>query len=184
MRRRGVIKKLVVVLAFKTVYTLELKRRDNESKTIALYVEMKDMMGALLLCVILFTFRISLISSSLKDVQNDQLIAPDGRNIGDRLQSLVERTADDIKLCSNVCDTYAKKKLLAKVFQGPLWDHKLLSYVALFSKRRQEFEFELSIHTSRGVNSANTKLDAIGDQTGAVHQKFSYFYFPANHCST
>ncbi|KAI0249341.1 hypothetical protein BJV78DRAFT_1347821 [Lactifluus subvellereus] len=148
----------VVVLAFKAVYTLELKRRDNDSKVIALYVEMKDMMGVLLL---------------LKDVQDDQLIAPDGSNIADRLRSLVERTAEDIKLCSNVCDTYAKKKLLAKVFQGPLWDNKLLSYVTLFSKRRQEFEFGLSIHTSRGIASANAKLDTIGDQTGALDRKMN-----------
>jgi hypothetical protein len=42
-------------LAFKTVYNLELKRRDNEKKIIALYVEMKDMMGVLLLCVMTFT---------------------------------------------------------------------------------------------------------------------------------
>ncbi|KAH9171872.1 hypothetical protein EDB89DRAFT_2070428 [Lactarius sanguifluus] len=132
----------VVVMAFKTVYTLELKRRDNEKKIIALYVEMKDMMGVLLL---------------LKDVQNDKLVAPD----------------DDIKLCSNVCDTYAKKKLLAKVFLGSIWDAKLLSFVTLFSKRRQEFEFELSIHTSQGVDKANFKLDNIGDTTRVLDEKMN-----------
>lgn len=44
-------REIVVVLAFKAVYTLEQKRRDNEKKIIALYVEMKDMMGVLLLYV-------------------------------------------------------------------------------------------------------------------------------------
>ena len=43
---------IVVVLAFQAVYTLEQKRRENEKKIIALYVEMKDMMGVLLLCVL------------------------------------------------------------------------------------------------------------------------------------
>ena len=52
---------IVVVMAFKTVYTLELKRRDNEKKIIALYVEMKDMMGVLLLCVLAFTHCVLLI---------------------------------------------------------------------------------------------------------------------------
>jgi hypothetical protein len=47
-------REIVVVLAFKAVYTLEQKRRDNEQKIIALYVEMKDMMGVLLLCVQIF----------------------------------------------------------------------------------------------------------------------------------
>ncbi|KAI9464112.1 hypothetical protein BJY52DRAFT_1221492 [Lactarius psammicola] len=143
---------------FKTVYTLELKRRDNEKKIIALYVEMRDMMGVLLL---------------LRDVRNDKLVAPDGRTIEDRLKALVDRTADDVKLCSNVCDTYAKKKLLAKVFLGSVWDAKLLSYVTLFSKRRQEFEFELSIHTSQGVDKANVKLDDIGDTTRTLDEKMN-----------
>ena len=48
-------------MAFKTVYTLELKRRDNEKKIIALYVEMKDMMGVLLLCVLAFIHHALLI---------------------------------------------------------------------------------------------------------------------------
>ena len=51
----------VVVLAFKTVYTLEMKRRDNEKKIIALYVEMKDMMSILLLCVLAFTYHVLLM---------------------------------------------------------------------------------------------------------------------------
>jgi hypothetical protein len=55
---------IVVVLAFKTVYNLELKRRDNEKKIIALYVEMKDMMGVLLLCVMTFTYCALLISAA------------------------------------------------------------------------------------------------------------------------
>jgi hypothetical protein len=44
-----VTENVAAVLAFKTVYTFELKRRDNDKKIIALYVEMKDMMGALLM---------------------------------------------------------------------------------------------------------------------------------------
>jgi hypothetical protein len=44
-----VTENIVVVLAFKTVYTLEMRRRDNDKKIVALYAEMKDMMGVLLL---------------------------------------------------------------------------------------------------------------------------------------
>ena len=114
-------------------------------------------------------------------MQNDRLIAPDGMNIEDRLRSIVERTANDIKQCSNVCDTYAKKKLMAKVFLGPVWDDKLLSWVSLFSKRRKEFEFELSIHTSQGVDKANTKLDVISEATRGLDEKFEYFPASSDH---
>jgi hypothetical protein len=97
-------------------------------------------------------------------MENDKLIAPDGTNIEDRLKSLVERTADDIKTCSNVCDAYTKKRLLAKVLLSSLWDAKLLEFVELFATRRQEFKFQLTMRTSHGVDKANVKLDAIAKE--------------------
>ena len=102
------------------------------------------------------------------------LIAPDGTRIEDRLGSLVARTVDDIKVCSNVCDAYVKTRLLAKVALGPIWDAKLLQFVMLFATRRQEFEFELSIQTSQGVDRANIKLDLIGHATRVLNEKYSY----------
>jgi len=148
------------------VYTLEKKRRDNDKKVISLFVGMKDMMGALLLYVIASIPPNALTSCSLKGMENDKLIAPDGTSIEDRLKSLVERTADDIKTGSNVCDAYMKKRLLAKVLLSSVWDAKLLEFVELFATRRQEFEFELTMHTSQGVDKANVKLDAINEQFG------------------
>jgi hypothetical protein len=115
----------------------------------------------------------SLTSHSLKDTENDKLIAPDGMNIEDRLKSLVARTADDIKLCSTVCDTYVKKRLLAKVMLGSIWDGKLLEFVQRFTKRRQEFELELSIHTSQAVDKAIVKIDAVGHETHSINEKYS-----------
>lgn len=38
----------VAVLAFKAIYTLEMKRRNNDAKVIALFVSMRDMIGVLL----------------------------------------------------------------------------------------------------------------------------------------
>lgn len=114
------------------------------------------------------------LTHSLKDTENDKLIAPDGTNIEDRLRSLVARTADDIKMCSTVCDTYVKKRLLAKVMQGSIWDAKLLEFVQRFTKRRKEFEFELSIHTSQAVDKAIVKLDTVGHETHTINEKYSF----------
>ena len=38
---------LAPLLAFKAVYTLEMTRRENDTKIRALYVEMKDMVAVL-----------------------------------------------------------------------------------------------------------------------------------------
>ncbi|KAF8259842.1 hypothetical protein EI94DRAFT_1812645 [Lactarius quietus] len=58
----------VVVLAFKAAYTLEQKRSDNEKKIIALYVEMKDMMGALLAINVLKALFEQLVSPEQKQL--------------------------------------------------------------------------------------------------------------------
>jgi len=94
--------------------------------------------------------------------------------IKDRLKSLAERTADDIKLCSNVCDTYVKKRLLAKVILASIWDAKLLEFVQLFNQRRRDFELELSIHINQGVDRVNAKLDTVGHETHVLNEKSSF----------
>jgi hypothetical protein len=76
-----------------------------------------------------------------------------------------------------VCDAYTKKRLLAKVILSSVWDLKLLDFIKLFASRKQEFELELSIHTSQGVDKANVKLDAIGDSTKALNEQFGCLYF-------
>jgi hypothetical protein len=76
---------------------------------------------------------------------------------------------DDIKACSNVCDAYMKKRLLARVLLSSVWDAKLLGFIELFATRRQEFEFELTVRTTRGVDKANVKLDVINEQSAYIY---------------
>ncbi|KAI0043104.1 hypothetical protein FA95DRAFT_1546775 [Auriscalpium vulgare] len=144
------------VLVFKTVYTLERKRRDNEKKVIILYTEMQEMMAVLM---------------QLKDVRDDKLFAPDNTVMKDRLVALISQTAEDIKDCSNACDAYSKKSLFAKVFQGPMWDETLLGFVELFTKRRTEFQFALGIHTAQGVDGAKAALGSIEHTTQELQKK-------------
>ena len=101
---------------------------------------------------------------SLREVTPDKVVAPDGTNSNNRLMSLIESTAEDIKKCSTMCEIYTEKKLLAKVFRGPAWNEKLLHWVGVFSNRRKDFEFELSIYTGRSVDKANAKLDVIDEK--------------------
>ncbi len=167
----------MAVLAFKTVYTMEQTRRDNDKKVVSLHIGMKNMMGSLLLCVNSSIQPNILTSRSLNSMENDNLIAPDGTNVEDRLKPLVEQTADDIKACSNVCDAYMKKRPLAKVLLCSLWDAKLLVFAELLATRRQEFEFELTRHTSQGVDKANVKLDTIENATKEIKAQFEYLHF-------
>ncbi|KAJ7093996.1 hypothetical protein B0H15DRAFT_905027 [Mycena belliarum] len=146
----------VAVMAFKAVWALEQKRRDNDRKILALHMEMKEMMGVL---------------TQLKNVKDADATAPDGSTIKGRMQIIVNATAEDIKACANACDTYIKKKLVVKILKGPMWEGKLVKFVGTFTKRRSEFEFALSIHTALGVDTANRTLGSVNETTQEMNMK-------------
>ncbi|KAJ7262295.1 hypothetical protein B0H12DRAFT_1105150 [Mycena haematopus] len=148
----------VAVMAFKAVWALEQKRRDNDRKILALQLEMKEMMGVL---------------TQLKNVKDADEIAPDGTTIKGRMQEIVKATAEDIKSCANACDTYTKKKLVVKILKGPVWEGKLAKFAGTFTKRRSEFEFALSIHTALGVDAANKTLGSVDKVTQEMNEKMN-----------
>ena len=88
----------------------------------------------------------------MKGVENRAHVGLDGRPLKDRLEELAEKTAKDIKDCANLCDTFVKKKLLVKVFKGPVWAEKLAGFVKVFEDRKADFEFALTMHTANSVS--------------------------------
>ncbi|KAF8214062.1 hypothetical protein K438DRAFT_995547 [Mycena galopus ATCC 62051] len=146
----------VAVMAFKAVWALEEKRRANDKMILSLHMEMKDMMGVL---------------TQLKNVKDAEEVAPDGSSIRGRMQDLMKGTADDIKSCANTCDAYTKKKTIVKVLKGPIWEGKLTAFVGIFTKRRGDFEFSLSIHTALGVDAANRAISAVDKTTQEMNAK-------------
>ncbi|KAI0644515.1 hypothetical protein C8Q79DRAFT_777424 [Trametes meyenii] len=148
----------IAVGAFRVVVELDAKRRDNEKKITVIFVEMKDMMVALL---------------QLREVKDDDVPGPGGTTIKARLQTLIERTADDIKACANACDTYSKKKLLVKVIKSSSWDDKFKSFLTLFADRKKAFSFALDVHVGKAVDDANRKLDAVDVKLSAILECFS-----------
>jgi len=47
-----------------------------------------------------------------------------------------------------------------------------LEFVGVFTDRRKEFEFTLTIHTAVGVDEANIKLNTVGERTTELNQKY------------
>ena len=65
-----------------------------------------------------------------------------------------------------------RKKILVKIFAGPVWEGRLLEFVEIFTNRRKEFGLALTIHTAIGVDEANIKLDTVGGRTAELNQKY------------
>lgn len=58
-----------------------------------------------------------------------------------------------------------------KLLKGPIWEGKLVKFAGVFTQRRSEFEFAMSIHTAVGVDAANKTLASVDDTTRAMEQK-------------
>jgi len=68
-------------------------------------------------------------------------------------------------------DTGFRRKLLVKIFAGPIWEGRLLEFVKVFTGRREEFQLALAIHTTAGVDAANLKLDTANEQTAELTRR-------------
>ncbi|KAI8975856.1 hypothetical protein BD414DRAFT_423775 [Trametes punicea] len=139
----------IAVGAFRIVVELDLKRRDNDKKIACLFLQMRDMMEALV---------------QLRSIKDQEATGPDGMTIEARMQRLIKQTADDITSCGNACDTYSKKRMIVKVINSSLWDSTLKSYIELFEKRRQDFTFALAIHIGTAVEDAHEMLGVLSSK--------------------
>ncbi|KAH9919769.1 uncharacterized protein BXZ73DRAFT_104877 [Epithele typhae] len=143
----------VAVLAFEAVYYLESTRRANDRRVMTLYVMMKDMMMVLV---------------QLKDIESTRHRGLDGEALEDRLERLSNKTAENIKACANVCDTFLKKRPIVRVFKGPLWADRLGEFVEIFAQRKGDFEFALAMHTATGVTEIKRQNYEIGAKLETV----------------
>ncbi|KAF8589615.1 hypothetical protein K439DRAFT_1521372 [Ramaria rubella] len=84
----------VAVLAFKAVWSLEMKCRENNKKVEALHSEMHNMIEVLV---------------ELKDIKDENMITEDDKG---HMGKLSKDMAKDIEDCANTCDTYSKKKII------------------------------------------------------------------------
>ncbi|KAF7355741.1 hypothetical protein MSAN_01492000 [Mycena sanguinolenta] len=88
------------------------------------------------------------VLTQLKNVKDAEEVAPDGSTIRGRMQDLT-------------------KNLL----KSSIWEGKLVKFVGIFTKRRGDFEFALSIHTALGVDAANRAISAVDKTTQEMNAK-------------
>ncbi|KAJ6573432.1 hypothetical protein DFH09DRAFT_916098 [Mycena vulgaris] len=153
----------VAVTAFKLVITLDLTRRQNNKKVLAVKIGMQDLM------IILF---------QLRHMRDPQEKGPDGTTLSDRFTGLMESIAKSITACGSACDVYVKKSFLAKTLKSKIYEGRLAGYITMFAGHKADIGFALKVHTALGVDAANKKLDGqdthlklIEEQMAALFRK-------------
>ncbi|KAI0080472.1 hypothetical protein K474DRAFT_1704774 [Panus rudis PR-1116 ss-1] len=156
----------IVAITFKAVYTMELKRRDNERCVTALYVEMKDMVHVLI---------------SLGDIKDPLIKDHNGVTLESRLEIVCRDAACDMVACANVCDAYRRKHPVTRVFRSLHWQTKLADFMAKFSKHRSSFNQALAIHTARLMNDVRTMVAGIEHSLESLGARFSDLFRSEDH---
>ncbi|TFY65824.1 hypothetical protein EVG20_g5265 [Dentipellis fragilis] len=125
----------VAVKAFGIVITLVQKRKENNARVFALYIEMKELMVVVL---------------SLKQVPGKPAFFPNqkAKIFDEKMQELFSRIGTDIKKCGNTCDAYSKKSLIARVVQGTSWEKAFSAYSEMFLKHRDEIQRLVNFRTA------------------------------------
>ena len=98
----------------------------------------------------------------MKDIKKDSQ---------DRLEDLAKDTSKDIRDCANACDTYSKKKLVVKFVKGPIWEQRLASFTVVFSERRSQFEFELSLRSAEVGTASYMKISDVQNSQKDIEAK-------------
>jgi len=108
----------------------------------------------------------------LSTLKGAQVPAADGTSMASRLETLCHQTAADIRSCSNTCDTYNRKRLVVKCLAGPVWEARLGTYVTLFTKRREEFLFAMSVRTTMGMEDVGKTVKDIEAVQKEANERF------------
>ncbi|KAJ3573153.1 hypothetical protein NP233_g2617 [Leucocoprinus birnbaumii] len=146
----------VAVVAFKLVVTLDLTRRGNNKKVLAVKVQMQQMMCTLF---------------QLRRIRDPDEVGPNGIVLKDRMQPLMEQIAHDIKECGSACDVYLKKSFIAKTLKSKVYENRLAGYATKFMDYKEELDKALTVHIALGVDAANEKLDNQSTKLDDIQQK-------------
>ncbi|KAH7099790.1 hypothetical protein BKA62DRAFT_278356 [Auriculariales sp. MPI-PUGE-AT-0066] len=147
----------IIVTAAAAAIQLELTRRQNDKKVIALKSEMLAMMEVLL---------------DMRNIKDIHKVDPDGNTIEGRMQRIVKAAEQSIRDCSATCEKYIHKKFIVKLFDGARWEDRLAAFSDEFAAHKKEFQFALSVHTALGVDQVQVTLNRFEASSKDGHDAF------------
>lgn len=132
---------------------------------------MDDMMYELIQYATLSPISLALAQgfhNRLQDTRREQSPRP---AIIEKFKDIMKGTAEDIKSCWAACDAYLKTNSFVKVINGPLWDRKLVKFLAQFDYRRGEIQSNLNFYVMRQQANDSQCLNEVRDIVSAVNAK-------------
>uniref|UniRef100_A0A0W0FDP9 Uncharacterized protein n=1 Tax=Moniliophthora roreri TaxID=221103 RepID=A0A0W0FDP9_MONRR len=148
----------LVVIAFKAVVGLALKRQENDDRVMVLMLKMQDMMTVLL--------HLRSIPQAKEVDYNDQ-----PHTVEKMIASLCDQIEKHIKGCGNLCDAYSKEGRIFKIIKSPFYEIRLAEFGDTFSDHQRELEFRLNLFITKEIRTANEGISQMQESLHSVHDK-------------
>ncbi|KDR82349.1 hypothetical protein GALMADRAFT_817903 [Galerina marginata CBS 339.88] len=146
----------VAIFTFHSVISLDLSRRKNDRKVLAVYLQMQNMMSAM------FQLRkIKHIHVQERERESDRA----------QLQSLIKAIAEDIRECGCILTHYQGRKTISKLVNASKYERRFADHIQKFSLRRSELQSLLSAFTAAGIDAANVAIVEVGQKLDSVDHK-------------
>jgi len=82
----------------------------------------------------------------------------------DRLSTISQKAASDIKECASACDTYLWARLLVKILKSDSWNTKFQEYITRFAQRRFEFMEAMSSFTTQAHDDVSSVVPSVEER--------------------
>ncbi|KAI3619914.1 hypothetical protein WG66_002660 [Moniliophthora roreri] len=171
----------LVVIAFKAVVGLALKRQENDDRVMVLMLKMQDMMTVLLH---------GLKSTSLRSIPQAKEVDYNDQphTVEKMIASLCDQIEKHIKGCGNLCDAYSKEgrictlltsslylarpdPAIVKIIKSPFYEIRLAEFGDTFSDHQRELEFRLNLFITKEIRTANEGISQMQESLHSVHDK-------------
>ncbi|KAJ6486800.1 hypothetical protein C8R45DRAFT_1098080 [Mycena sanguinolenta] len=133
----------VAAQAFKLAINVDVTRRENDKKVLAVQLQMQDMI------VVLFLLR------HLGDPKEKV----GGQTVETRMRGLVQSIANHVTSGRSACEEYQKKGFVAKMIKSKIYEDRLATYAQIFADDKREIQFSLQLYATYGVNEIKQKID-------------------------
>ncbi|KAF5329683.1 hypothetical protein D9619_008943 [Psilocybe cf. subviscida] len=147
----------VAIFAFHGVITLDLTRRENDRKVLAVKLQMQSMMCSM--------FQLCKLTHA--HVEGDDEKKAQKAQLG----TLVKTIADDITQCGSDFKHYSNRQLISKVIKAKAYQRRFADHIEKFTQRRSDLQLAISAYTAAGMDAANAVLAEVKKTTDATDSK-------------
>ncbi|KAF9544345.1 hypothetical protein CPC08DRAFT_770067 [Agrocybe pediades] len=151
---------LVAIFVFHSVMRLDLARRDNNRKVLAVKLQMQNMMCTMF---------------QLRNLRHVHFEEGEREQEKERLHRLIKVIADDITKCGSDLNYYMDLKFVSKLFNARGYERRFADHIETFVRHRSELQNTITAYIAAGTDAANIAISDVAQKVDNMDVKLENF---------